>query len=197
MSAILDFFLSVPFFWICSLLVTGALIFAAVYYVNSIRKKKKKLRRNVEIFLFFRSFFSFRATVSPPARQSVRLGERLSEPDRYVSQRQRLGDTWNSDAHCADRSDAHRWQLDRVPAQCAVGCVARSSVRSEGKFTSPLEFIFSLFFLCLFQLLLFSVMGSKHLFDATEIFSQLSLHKKINVFKLGFYMVLFFVFLYR
>jgi hypothetical protein len=40
-------------------------------------------------------------------------------------------------------------------------------------------------------------MGSKHLFDATEIFSQLSHHKKINLVKLGFYMVLFFVFLYR
>jgi hypothetical protein len=43
----------------------------------------------------------------------------------------------------------------------------------------------------------FSVMEKQHEFDATQIFSDLGKHKKINLVKLGFYMVLFFVFLYR
>jgi hypothetical protein len=38
--------------------------------------------------------------------------------------------------------------------------------------------------------------ATKHLFDATEIFQRLSQQKKINLIKLGFYMVLFFYFLY-
>ena len=40
-------------------------------------------------------------------------------------------------------------------------------------------------------------MESQHLFDATSIFADLGRHKKVNLIKLGFYMVLFFVFLYR
>jgi hypothetical protein len=35
------------------------------------------------------------------------------------------------------------------------------------------------------------------LFDATEIFADLGRHKKVNLIKLGFYMVMFFLFLYR
>jgi hypothetical protein len=42
-----------------------------------------------------------------------------------------------------------------------------------------------------------SVVDNRHLFDATEIFADLGRHKKVNLIKLGFYMVLFFLFLYR
>ena len=41
------------------------------------------------------------------------------------------------------------------------------------------------------------VIRFEHLLDATEIFQQLSSKKKINLVKLGFYMILFFIFLYR
>jgi len=41
------------------------------------------------------------------------------------------------------------------------------------------------------------VVDGQHLFDATQIFADLGRHKKVNLVKLGFYMVLFFVFLYR
>ncbi|SAM07523.1 hypothetical protein [Absidia glauca] len=41
------------------------------------------------------------------------------------------------------------------------------------------------------------VTSNRHMYDATEIFRTLSAHKKECFFKLGFYLVMFFYFLYR
>ena len=41
------------------------------------------------------------------------------------------------------------------------------------------------------------VINKNHMYDATEIFRTLSQHKKESFFKLGFYLLCFFYYLYR
>jgi hypothetical protein len=41
------------------------------------------------------------------------------------------------------------------------------------------------------------VVGGRHMYDATEIFRTLPVHKKECFIKLGFYLITFFYYLYR